>query len=612
MNNFLKFLIILTTFILVSCSDEDEDPILTTEVSIAIGDSACPYGGVAVRSGKDTNENGYLDPEEVTSVTTNCNNKSDLPNIYLGSEQGIYLGENDEVDIISFKGLPFAAPPVGDLRFRDPAPTETFSGIRQATAVGSSCSSAEDCLYLNVIRPEAEGNYPVMVWIHGGSFTGGSGGDSFYMTPYRLVRQGVIVVTINYRLGFMGFLATTGLAAEQNNDVSNYGIKDQQAALAWVKENALAFDGDPNNVTVFGQSAGGHSVLTHFVAPTSQGLFDKGISHSGVYLPDQLDIVSAIGVGNSLVQLIGCTGDDVACLRAATFEQMREAQRLYPGQITPVVGTPFLPVSFNAAIAGGLASSAPIMLGTTGDELSIFIQGEEYAFGEHVDTPEGFDAAIPRAWTNVGGIAGASLQLNQAQIDRFKELYPYENYENDVSLALSKGGTDGVFQCNLLNISGKLSATNTVFTYEWNDTLSQNIYGSSPLFNLGSGHGFELPYIFFPFRAAFLQFGYADASIALGDDMVSFWANFAKSTDPGSSTNGTIWQDYSNLSVIDLNVGGINMVSENDFMSEHNCVNSGEDIVWDPDTLRTVSSENMKIDGLKSIYTEKLTKITLE
>ena len=94
--------------------------------------------------------------------------------------------------------------------------------------------------------------------------------------------------------------------------------------------------------------------------------------------------------------------------------------------------------------------------------------------------------------------------------------------------------------------------------------------------------------------------------------MVSFWANFAKSTDPGSSTNGTIWQDYSNLSVIDLNVGGINMVSENDFMSEHNCVNSGDDIVWDPDTLRTVSSENMKIDGLKSIYTEKLTKITLE
>ena len=611
MKNSLKIFVIFTTFLLISCSDNDEDPILTTDIALAIGDSACPYGGVATRSGKDTNKNGYLDPVEVTSITSKCNNKSDMPSIYLGSEQGIYLGEYDELDIISFKGLPFAAPPIGDLRFRNPAPTESFSEIRQANTVGSSCSSAEDCLYLNVIRPEADGNYPVMVWIHGGSFTGGSGGDAFYMTPHRLVRQGVIVVTINYRLGLVGFLATTGLAAEQNNDVSNYGIKDQQAALAWVKENALAFDGDPNNVTVFGQSAGGQSVLTHFAAPSSQGLFDKGIAHSGVYLPDQLDIISAIGVGNSLVQLIGCTGDDIDCLRNASFEDMKSAQRFYPGQITPVVGTPFLPLSFNAAIASGQASSAPIVLGTTGDELSIFIQGEEYAFGEHVDTPEGFDAAIPRAWTNIGGIAGASLQLNQAQIDRFKELYPYEAYGDDVSLALSKGGTDGVFQCNLLNISKKLKeSSNSVFVYEWNDTLSQNIYGSAPLFNLGSGHGFELPYIFFPSKAAFLSFGYADASSALGDDMVTFWANFAKNSDPGSSTNGTLWEDYATPSVIDLGVSGISMVSDSNFAAEHNCVVSGEDIIWDIDTLRTGStSEDIKMS--KSIFNEKLTEIVI-
>ena len=140
--------------------------------------------------------------------------------------------------------------------------------------------------------------------------------------------------------------------------------------------------------------------------------------------------------------------------------------------------------------------------------------------------------------------------------------------------------------------------------------MSQNIYGSAPLFNLGSGHGFELPYIFFPSKAAFLSFGYADASSALGDDMVTFWANFAKNSDPGSSTNGTLWEDYATPSVIDLGVSGISMVSDSNFAAEHNCVVSGEDIIWDIDTLRTGStSEDIKMS--KSIFNEKLTEIVI-
>ena len=193
-----------------------------------------------------------------------------------GEVQGISA---DGVSV--YKGLPFAAPPVGDLRWRAPQPATKWQGIRAATAFSSTCAQAEDCLYLNVYKPADSGNakLPVMVWIHGGAFIFGSG--SAY-DGSQFARQGVIVVTMNYRLGRAGWFAHPALTAESpKGPLGNYGLMDQVAALHWVHDNIKAFGGDAKNVTIFGESAGAICVNYLMLAPQAKGLFDKALSESG-------------------------------------------------------------------------------------------------------------------------------------------------------------------------------------------------------------------------------------------------------------------------------------------------------------------------------------------
>ncbi|MBP6729758.1 MAG: carboxylesterase family protein, partial [Microthrixaceae bacterium] len=193
----------------------------------------------------------------------------------------------------AFLGIPYAAAPVGDLRFRSPQPVEPWTDTRAYTEVGPGCPQSpvfvttvsEDCLTLNVWTPAAPSSaaLPVMVFLHGGAFVGGSGGQINY-DGQRLSESGrVIVVTINYRLGPLGFLSHPALAAEDPAHATSgmYGLEDQTAALAWVKANAAAFGGDPGNVTIFGESAGGISACLHLVMPASAGLFDRAIIESG-------------------------------------------------------------------------------------------------------------------------------------------------------------------------------------------------------------------------------------------------------------------------------------------------------------------------------------------
>ncbi len=188
--------------------------------------------------------------------------------------QGDVRGIELEAGVLAFRGIRYGAAPVGELRFASPAPAPSWSGTLELTdAFGSACPQAEspfgeasiteDCLYLNVYRPTEPGDYPVMVWIHGGAFIYGSGGPSY--EPSRLVQEGVVVVTLNYRLGALGFLPHTALGD------TNFGLQDQQLALKWVRDNIAAFDGDPDNVTIFGESAGGHSVLSQLASPAQRG-----------------------------------------------------------------------------------------------------------------------------------------------------------------------------------------------------------------------------------------------------------------------------------------------------------------------------------------------------
>ena len=202
----------------------------------------------------------------------------------------------------AFLGLPYAAPPVGDLRWKAPEPPAKWKGTRDAGKFGAHCAQlhvyddmifqdgagSEDCLFLNVYAPadaKAKSKLPVMFWIHGGGYSGGASSEPRHNGDF-LPLKGVVLVTINYRLGVFGFLATADLAKEADGATGNYGLRDQVAALQWVKENIGQFGGDPGNVTIFGESAGSFAVSTLMAAPSAQGLFQKAIGESGAAFSD--------------------------------------------------------------------------------------------------------------------------------------------------------------------------------------------------------------------------------------------------------------------------------------------------------------------------------------
>src|ERR1041385_850940 len=209
-------------------------------------------------------------------------------------ETGVVRGSDDGNGVRSWLGIPYAAPPVGTLRWKPPQKPQSWEGGRDGTKVGQKCpqnpvitagGGIEDCLTLNVWAPSAMHTepLPVMVWIHGGAFVFGSGGDPFYAGAELARTRGVVVVTINYRLNGLGFLAHPALDAEDPDHTSgNYGIRDQIAALQWVQRNIHEFGGDPAHVTLFGESAGGYSTCVHYVDPKTANLFEKAIVESGV------------------------------------------------------------------------------------------------------------------------------------------------------------------------------------------------------------------------------------------------------------------------------------------------------------------------------------------
>src|SRR5690242_9840496 len=223
-----------------------------------------------------------------------------------------------------FLGIPYAAPPVGALRWRPPRPAARWAGVRAATAFAPHCaqpatpfgkaSTSEDCLYLNVFAPAGRGagNRPVLVWIHGGALVTGESDD---YDPSALVRRGVVVVTLNYRLGVLGFLAHPALAARPGGPSGDYGLMDQQAALRWVRRNIGAFGGDGRDVMLFGESAGGLSTLAQLASPGAHGLFARALVQSGGYAPTLPSLAAAEAAGEGLATTAGCDSQTAACLR---------------------------------------------------------------------------------------------------------------------------------------------------------------------------------------------------------------------------------------------------------------------------------------------------------
>lgn len=303
-----------------------------------------------------------------------------------------------------YKGIPYAAPPVGGLRFRPPVPPVAWTEPRRFDDFGPACpqpgndeKTSEDCLTLNIWTPAKEpgDRLPVMVFFHGGAFMSGSGSVSLY-NGATLAKTGVVVVTCNYRLGALGFLAHPALSAESARGVSgNYGLLDQQAVLFWVSRNIAAFGGDPTNVTIFGQSAGAASVVLHLFRPEAAGLFARAIAQSpvgpGAFRPLRESVrgtVAAEVVGQAFARRLGIHpaadhATTLAALRAAAVDAILAASDPDPDLAVEVAGLLFCPTVDGAVvpapplelIARGALPDKPLLLGTTTDEGSLFLPG---------------------------------------------------------------------------------------------------------------------------------------------------------------------------------------------------------------------------------------------
>lgn len=301
------------------------------------------------------------------------------------TDAGPVRGILEEGEVLTWRGIPYAAPPVGDRRWRTPAPVEAWEGTRDATAFGDSClqgtgsriaaDTSEDCLFLNVFSPASadpddsgDGGLPVMVWIHGGGFTSGSG-DLMPDVVAGLVQQGVVVVSLNYRLGRLGYLAHPALAAEQRAEqegepVANFGLTDQIAALEWVQRNVASFGGDPEVVTVFGISAGGMSVNDLMSAPRARGLLDRAVSGSGLGREDPPTYRVAAGQGEALLDSVRPRGDDVAALRELPAAQVARLDTFVLRNEVPILDG-VLPRSPADTFAAGEEAPVPYLVGST-------------------------------------------------------------------------------------------------------------------------------------------------------------------------------------------------------------------------------------------------------
>ena len=290
-----------------------------------------------------------------------------------GAVRGVRSG-----DTWAYLGIPYAAPPIGELRFAPPAAPEPWSGIRDAGEVGPWCPQLqdgayvgdEDCLFVNVWVPDAgAAPRPVMVWIHGGGNSIGSASDPIY-DGARLAAAGeVVVVSLGYRLGQLGWLAHPDVGD------GNWGLLDQVAALEWVRDNAAVFGGDPELVTIFGESAGGRNVCTLLATPSAAGLFDRAIVQSGACKFLQ-DLADADAQGALVADELGCTGDLAACLRAASAEEVVAALPADVGALGsstygPAIGTDVLPVQPEAAIQAGDHHAVPFLVGANADETNL-------------------------------------------------------------------------------------------------------------------------------------------------------------------------------------------------------------------------------------------------
>ena len=479
------------------------------------------------------------------------------------TKAGILRGVT-EGDVSVFKGIPFAAPPVGEFRWRPPQPVKPWEGVRDASKYGPNCAqggwgaapgtisegSSEDCLYLNLWTPAGSkqgAKLPVMVWIHGGGFTGGSGqnsGDAF-------AKNGVILVSVNYRLGRLGHFAFPALSKEHPEEPKgSYAFMDQIAALQWVKENIAAFGGNPDNVTIFGFSAGGVSVHSLLSIPAAKGLFHKAIGESsggrdGVLTgrpinkenTDALYPVSAETIGINFAKKHGIEGTDAAALaklRALKVEEIVDGgqetdgqggPRIYSG---PILDGKFVVETSESAYKAGRQAKVPLMIGNCSAEIG----------GAFVSTSTTKEALFAQ----FGDLEAAAKAAFDPEGDKeFAEVQ-------------TKLNTDWVWgEPARFTAKSFVAAGEPAFLYQFGYVPA----AMRERARYGAGHGSEVSYVFGSLNSRRGATEPTPEEKKLAQIMNSYWTNFAKTGNPNGD-GLPVWPQYNPQSeeMLDVELDG--------------------------------------------------------
>jgi para-nitrobenzyl esterase len=448
-----------------------------------------------------------------------------------GTARGIPSGAT-----ISFLGLPYAAVPVAALRFAPTQPPAPWTGEFTADHFGAACPQPsmfgnsvignEDCLTLNVWRPVSGSKLPMMVFFHGGGNSVGSSHDlngaSLYDGAALSEKGPAVIVTINYRLGALGFLAHPALSNENTDKISgNYALLDQLQALHWIRDNAAAFGGDPANVTVFGESAGAIDILALLASPRATGLFQRAIIESG-FLTEQ-PLAAAEADGNKFAAALGCRS--AACLREKSAEDIVKASSAGAGKLHAYAATidgHILPTGVLEAFRSGRASHVSLLIGTNADEMTTLLP-----FLSDVKptiTASGYEEQLTK---DFGPAAPAALALYPAS----NFLSPYVAYLNVA--------TDSYAHCPARRIARSYGSQvyKYVFTHVSDNPL---------LAPYGAGHGLELPFVFH--AASSLSF----TELSLSEQVMGYWTNFARTGNPNG--DGLVeWKPFSKDEFFEIN-----------------------------------------------------------
>ena len=459
----------------------------------------------------------------------------------LGAVRGI-----ERNGALEFRGIPYAAPPAGALRWRGPQPARSWSGVRDASKFGSACpqlhrfgltdeSLDEDCLTLNVSVPASAGRaakHPVLVWIHGGAFVGGS--SNLYRLD-KLAREGdLVVVSINYRLGVLGFMPHPAFDADDNGA---YGLEDQRAALRWVQRNIGAFGGDARNVTIAGESAGAGSICMHMVSPGAvRGLFAKAIIMSGGCLQPMPSVAGAAAdIGERVAAAVGCSDQRaaLACLRRTPLQALLQAgDELSKTRLltfAPSVGSKFLPRQAGEALRAGEFLRVPALVGGARDELRLYIGYEEQA-GRHV-TRANYAEKVAGYY---GDLAPKVLDEYPLPEDASPPAYLGSLLSDYIPFV-------GISNCLYLATASSMTRYSPVYEFEFSDpdapVLGVGMAAQpDPHFPLGAVHSAMLNYLF-PHMSNTAKIDAPDLpapSQRLSDSMVTLWAQFAAAGVPAA------------------------------------------------------------------------------